>query len=184
MSLQESPAGTGFQLPPVMLQVWSTFKALWETQAKKNNPETLRSRRLSGENYFPSSGASGARGQENLCLLWDAGGKPPSCPSRIPSNPTPHLSTPTHLCPPCFLSHLQPLESRGSLEVLDNRHHMGIRIGLGKHWNTTPSAWILGPHLLPQEDPCGLVHPWHLKVLLHQEGPEHPALRVVLEGKW
>lgn len=47
-----------------------------------------------------------------------------------------------------------------------------------------PQCRDQGSHLLAQEDQCAPAHPWHLIVLVHQEGLEDPALQVFLKGKW
>lgn len=151
MSPQVSPARTGFQLPSVMLQVW-----LWHSwlSGKHRQQRTIQRPWAQGdlmeEITFLYQEHLGPENRKISAPCRVLEGNPPSSPSRISSNPTPLLSTPTHLCLPCFPSHLQPLESRGSLEVLDNRHHMGIRIGLDRRWNTTPRAGIKGLTLWPR----------------------------------
>lgn len=119
------------------------FKDLWEPWTEKNNPGNLCSRGSNGRNYFPLSGASRARRQKDLCLLWDA--EQQSSFWSTHRTQQPHLLSPctlTHLCPPCFLSHLQSLDTQQSLGVLEERHHMGIRIGINRCRDTIPSAGI------------------------------------------
>lgn len=141
MSPQVSLARSRFLLPFVMCRFYHGIQALWETRAEKNNPETWTQGELLEETNFLYQEPLRSEDRRISASYRMLGSISLSCPSRISSDPIP---TPTHLCPPCFLSHLQHLDSRRSLGVLDNRNHMGIRIGLDRHWNTTPNAGMKG----------------------------------------
>lgn len=109
-------------------------------------------------------------------------GNPPSCLPIEPSNPTSHpLQTHSPVSPllpftpaiPGF-----PAIPGGPRRQTPHGH---------KGWNEQMQGYHSqcrdkGPHLLAQEDQCVLAHPWHLKVLVHLEGLEHPALQVFLKG--
>lgn len=160
------------------------FEILWEPWTEKNNPGNLCSEAYNGRNYFPLSGVSNARWQEDLCLLWDTGNQSSflsihrTQPSRLP---------PLHTYLP--VSPLLPFKPAApGLPAIPGGPRRQTAHGC-KSWNKQmlrchSQCRDQGSHLLAQEDQCAPAHPWHLIVLVHQEGLEDPALQVFLKGKW